>query len=194
MRRYDKENLLWQFTVAIRSDPVGSGLRLSLLDRFGADVVQCAACEAISGIHTASWRQLPLSSPMRTSARGLRSTCARMARRAMALQVTRRPSRSRLTPQTAVWGEGERRIGEINPSFLFSLATEYSVKPSKTPTYSEQRTLPSEVADLTVSRFSSPEMLRGYVKKAVPVPWRSSTRISSCCGALQIRETGGLPS
>ena len=29
-RRYDKENLLWQFTVAIRSDPVGSvgsGLR-----------------------------------------------------------------------------------------------------------------------------------------------------------------------
>ena len=23
-RRYDKENLLWQFTVAIRSDPVGS--------------------------------------------------------------------------------------------------------------------------------------------------------------------------
>ena len=30
-RRYDKENLLWQFTVAIRSDPVGSDLyRLSL--------------------------------------------------------------------------------------------------------------------------------------------------------------------
>ena len=27
LRRYDKENLLWQFTVAIRSDPVGSGLR-----------------------------------------------------------------------------------------------------------------------------------------------------------------------
>jgi hypothetical protein len=25
LRRYDKENLLWQFTVAIRSDPVGSG-------------------------------------------------------------------------------------------------------------------------------------------------------------------------
>ena len=24
LRRYDKENLLWQFTVAIRSDPVGS--------------------------------------------------------------------------------------------------------------------------------------------------------------------------
>ena len=24
MRRYDNENLLWQFTVAIRSDPVGS--------------------------------------------------------------------------------------------------------------------------------------------------------------------------
>ena len=23
--RYDKENLLWQFTVAIKSDPVGSG-------------------------------------------------------------------------------------------------------------------------------------------------------------------------
>ena len=23
-RRYDKENLLWQFTVAIKSDPVGS--------------------------------------------------------------------------------------------------------------------------------------------------------------------------
>ena len=26
-RRYDKENLLWQFTVAIRSDPVGSAER-----------------------------------------------------------------------------------------------------------------------------------------------------------------------
>ena len=25
LRCYDKENLLWQFTVAIRSDPVGSG-------------------------------------------------------------------------------------------------------------------------------------------------------------------------
>ena len=25
LRRYDKENLLWQSTVAIRSDPVGSG-------------------------------------------------------------------------------------------------------------------------------------------------------------------------
>ena len=24
LRRYDKENLLWQFTVAIRPDPVGS--------------------------------------------------------------------------------------------------------------------------------------------------------------------------
>jgi hypothetical protein len=24
LRRYDKENLLWQFTVAIRSDPAGS--------------------------------------------------------------------------------------------------------------------------------------------------------------------------
>ena len=27
LRRYDKENLLWQFTVAIRSDPVGFGGR-----------------------------------------------------------------------------------------------------------------------------------------------------------------------
>ena len=31
-RRYDKEKLLWQSTVAIRSDPVGSLLALLALD------------------------------------------------------------------------------------------------------------------------------------------------------------------
>ena len=30
LRRYDKENLLWQFTVAIRSDPVGSGVKRAI--------------------------------------------------------------------------------------------------------------------------------------------------------------------
>ena len=33
-RRYDKENLLWQSTVAIKSDPVGSLPTLSMAERF----------------------------------------------------------------------------------------------------------------------------------------------------------------
>jgi len=39
-RRYDKENLLWQSTVAIKSDPVGSGSFKGLCAR-GGWVVDC---------------------------------------------------------------------------------------------------------------------------------------------------------
>ena len=44
-RRYDKENLLWQFTVAIRSDPVGSQHRESrfALEVLGEVGMRCAA-------------------------------------------------------------------------------------------------------------------------------------------------------
>ena len=34
-RRYDKENLLWQFTVAIKSYPVGSVIWWTVLDSSG---------------------------------------------------------------------------------------------------------------------------------------------------------------
>ena len=36
-RRYDKENLLWQFTVAIRSDPVGSSKGLGANENYYCD-------------------------------------------------------------------------------------------------------------------------------------------------------------
>ena len=43
LRRYDKENLLWQFTVATMSDPVGS-VAVRPRNEFANDV--CAGCRA----------------------------------------------------------------------------------------------------------------------------------------------------
>ena len=59
LRRYDKENLLWQSTVALKSDPVGSqkewsaGISTSVINGIDLEMqydteVWCVACSQLS--------------------------------------------------------------------------------------------------------------------------------------------------
>ena len=49
-RRYDREYLLWQSTVAIKSDPVGSGAPCLVLVGFSSSIAATVAMTALYGV------------------------------------------------------------------------------------------------------------------------------------------------